>query len=58
MDMTKFHHLSNIIIIVYMSELVIVVKRQLSNYSAISWREQVNVQWDDDGVRIVLDEHA
>jgi hypothetical protein len=58
MDMTKFHHLSNIIIIVYMSEWVIVVKRQLSNYSAISWREQVNVQWDDDGVRIVLDEHA
>ena len=58
MDMTKFHHLSNIIIIVYMSEWVIVVKRQLSNYLAISWREQVNVQWDDDGVRIVLDEHA
>jgi len=26
------------------SERVIVVKRQLRNFSAISWREQVNVQ--------------
>jgi hypothetical protein len=26
--------------------------------SAISWREQVNFQWDDDEVRIVLDQHA
>ena len=26
--------------------------------SAISWREQVNFQWDDDGVRFVLDQHA
>jgi hypothetical protein len=26
------------------SEGVIVVKRQLSNFSAISWREQVNFQ--------------
>jgi len=28
-----------------MSELMIVVKRQLSNISAISWREQDNFQW-------------
>ena len=26
--------------------------------SAISWREQVNFQWDDDEVRFVLDQHA
>jgi hypothetical protein len=28
------------------------------NFSAISWREQVNVQWDDDEVRFVLDQHT
>jgi hypothetical protein len=27
---------------------MIVVKRQLSNFSAISWQEQVNFQSDDD----------
>jgi len=37
---------------------LIVVERQLSNFSAISWREQVNFQWDDDDVRIVLDQDA
>ena len=26
--------------------------------SAISWREQVNFQWDYDEVRFVLDQHA
>jgi hypothetical protein len=41
-----------------MSEWVIFALRQLSNFSAISWREQVNFQWDDDEVRFVLDEHA
>jgi len=35
---------------------VIIVKRQLSNFSAISWREQVNFQGDDDEVRFVLDQ--
>ena len=29
-----------------------------SNFSAISWREQVNFHWDDDEVRFVLDQHA
>ena len=24
----------------------------------MSWREQVNFQWDDDEVRFVLDQHA
>jgi uncharacterized membrane protein len=38
--------------------LFIVVQRKLSNFSAISWREQVNFQWDDDEVRFVLDQHA
>jgi hypothetical protein len=39
-------------------EGVIIVKRQLRNFSAISWREQVNFQWDDDEVRSVLDQHV
>jgi len=30
-------------------------KRQLSNFSAISWREQVNFQRDDDEVSFVVD---
>ena len=41
-----------------MSEWVIVVYRQFSNFSAISWRGQVNFQWDDDEVRFVPDQHA
>ena len=31
---------------------------QLSHFSAISWREKVNFQCDDDDVRFVLDQHA
>ena len=27
-------------------------------FSAISWREQVNCQWNEDEVRFVLDQHA
>ena len=27
-------------------------------FSAISWREQANFQWDDDEIRFVLDQHA
>jgi len=27
-------------------------------FSAISWREQLNFQCDDDEVRFVLDQHA
>jgi hypothetical protein len=38
------------------------MKIQLSvlvrNFSAISWREQVNFQWNDDEVLFVLDQHA
>jgi hypothetical protein len=30
----------------------------IQQFSAISWREQVNFQWDDDEVRFVLDQHA
>ena len=41
-----------------MSEWVIVVYGQFNDFSAISWREQVNYQWDDDEVRFVLDQHA
>ena len=41
-----------------MSEWVIVVKRQFRKFSAISWWDQVNIQWDDDDVRFVLDQQA
>jgi hypothetical protein len=37
-------------------EWVIFVWRQFSNSSAVSWREQVNFQWDDDEVCFVLDQ--
>jgi hypothetical protein len=30
----------------------------LSPFSAISWREQVNFQWDDEEVHFVLDQYA
>jgi hypothetical protein len=29
-----------------------------ANSSAMSWREQINFQWDDDEVCFVLDQHA
>ena len=41
-----------------MSERVIAVERQLRNFSAISWREQVNFQLDDYEVRFVLEQHG
>jgi hypothetical protein len=31
---------------------------EFSNFSATSWWEQVNFQWDDDEIRFVLDQHA
>ena len=42
----------------WMNEWMIVVKCQFSNFSPISWREQVNFKWDDDEVRFVLDQNA
>jgi hypothetical protein len=30
----------------------------VGDFSAISWREQVNFQWDDGEIRFVLDQHA
>jgi hypothetical protein len=42
-----------------LSEWVFVVERLFSNFSAISWWEQVNFQGDnDDEVHFVLDQHA
>jgi hypothetical protein len=31
---------------------------KLSNFSVISWKEQVNFQSNDDEVRFVLDQHS
>jgi hypothetical protein len=33
-------------------------KCQLNFFTAISWREQVNFEWDDDEVHFVLDQYA
>jgi len=30
----------------------------IQQFSAISWRERVNFQWDGDEIRSVLDQHA
>ena len=37
---------------------MIVVQSQFSNVSAISWREQINFQSDDDDVRFILEQHS
>jgi len=50
--------MSTDIVVYQMSEWVIVASRQFSNLSAISWREQVNFQWDYDEVLFVLEQHA
>ena len=42
---------------VWVSELLL-FKANAAIFSAISWREQVNFQWDDDEVLFVLDQHA
>ena len=38
-------------------EWVIVVQCQVSNFSAISWREQFTFWWDDEDASFVLDQH-
>jgi hypothetical protein len=42
----------------YLGSEWFVVLRQFNNCSAMSWREQVNYQWDDDEVRLVVDQHS
>jgi len=59
MNREKLQKIFSNLTIEWVSEWVIDVSRQFSNRSAISWREQVNFQWDDDDeVRFVLDQHA
>jgi hypothetical protein len=41
-----------------MSERMVVALQQVSNLSAISWREQVSFRWDDDDARFVLYQHV
>ena len=40
-----------------MSEWLL-VNTQVSRFWAIGWWKQVTLQWDDDDVRFVLDQHA
>jgi hypothetical protein len=37
---------------------VIIAQLQLSNFSAMSWQEQVTFLLNDNDVRFVLDQHA
>ena len=41
----------------WMNEWINAVYRQVSNFSAIPWRDQVTYRWDDDDVYFVLDHH-
>jgi len=50
LNLVDFGHLLNIRLFIWSTGTVIVVQRQLSNFSAISLWEQVNFQWDDDEV--------
>jgi hypothetical protein len=49
---------AKVMVVHILSEWVIGVECQHSNFSAISWQEQVNFQWDDDKVLFVLDQNA
>jgi len=55
-----FNNISVLSIVNFTRELewVIVIIRQFIIFSAISWREEVNFQWDDDEVRLDLEQHA
>jgi hypothetical protein len=33
-------------------------KRQMRNFSAISWREQVTFQWNDNDVHVLLNQNS
>jgi hypothetical protein len=35
-----------------------VLSCQYSNFPTMSWREQLNYQWDDDKIRFLLDQHT
>ena len=51
-NMSLFSEGETIINLQVMSEWLL-----LTNFSAISWQEQVKFQWDDDEVRNLLDQH-
>ena len=38
------------------SDCCLMPTQQFHSYICISWREQVNLKWDDDEVRFVLDQ--
>jgi len=58
-DIQEIHLIINSIMLsIKWGQWVIVVLRQLNNISAISWREQVNFQLNDDEARFVLDQHT
>jgi hypothetical protein len=41
----------------YKERVIIIVQRQMSNFSAILWRTSY-IRWDDDDVHFVLYQHA
>jgi hypothetical protein len=38
--------------------IIMLINANIVILSAISWREQINFQWDYDDIRFVLDQHA
>jgi len=58
------HHIAEVVkkvmiryIIYIVSDCCLMPIQQFFSYM-ISWREQINFQWNDDEVRFVLDQHA
>ena len=54
-NLTSLHSTTHKCLIPWHVGWVIVAYGQLSNFSAISWREQINFHWEDDEVRFVLE---
>jgi hypothetical protein len=52
------HEMPLICVIILRGKLWLVYIQITFVFEAISWREQVNFQWDDDEVHFVLDQHS
>ena len=52
-DLTTFRFvITGFYIISRVNEWLLFIKCQFSNFSAISWREQINFQWEDDVISL------
>jgi len=57
-EQVNFQEITSAIFQLYHGENKLIFNDHLSNFSAISWREQVNFQWNDDKVHFVPDQHT